>query len=518
MEKFVSIMTDKMLYPLGVTNQQADSIAYRMSGTQEEVTFAQLEARSNQIAQLLRHCGVGIGDHIAILLKNQREFLEICFGAERAGIYYTTISTRLTSSEIGFIVSNCGAQVLICSSDLIHLVQPSHIFSSDKIRFFSVGSSVSGWENWSDAVAAQSTQRIADEAQGLDMLYSSGTTGQPKGVKWPRPDGPAGQRTFLVELLDRLYGYGHQCRYLSPAPLYHAAPLRHSMTTIKLGGEVTIMEQFDAEHALALIERYHITHSQWVPTMFVRMLKLPQSKRDQYDLSSMRLAVHAAAPCPIEIKNQMIQWWGPIIHEYYAGTENNGFCSISCDEWLAHPGSVGRAALGTLHICDDAGDELPRGESGLVYFSDGPDFSYHNDPQKTAQTRNAKGWSTLGDIGWMDAEGYLYLVDRKAFMIISGGVNIYPQEIEGILIGHPKVADVAVFGIPNTDFGEEVKAVVQLIDQDLASDDLRDQLILYCRQHLADFKCPRSIDFMAELPRHPTGKLYKKVLRDPYWK
>ncbi len=510
-------MAKPMLYPLDMAAQLPEAVAFRMCGTGEEVTFAQLESRSNQIAHLLRASGVGINDHVAILLKNQREFLELCFGAERAGVYYTTISTRLTAGEIAFIIHNCGAKVLICGADLLATIAPLRHSLSSELRFFSVGIEAPGWESLEQALSGQPTVPIPDQAQGLDMLYSSGTTGQPKGVKWPRPEGPAGQRTFLVELLGRLYGYGENCRYLSPAPLYHAAPLRHSMTTIKLGGEVSIMEQFDAEHSLALIERYRITHSQWVPTMFIRMLKLSPAQREKYDLSSLRMAVHAAAPCPIEVKQQMIQWWGPIIDEYYAGTENNGFCSITCAEWLTHPGSVGRAALGVLHICDDAGQELPVGETGLVYFSEGPDFSYHNDPQKTAQTRNAEGWSTLGDIGRVDEQGYLYLVDRKAFMIISGGVNIYPQEVEGLLVGHPKVVDVAVFGIPNSDFGEEVKAVVQLIDGAQASPELQAELIAYCRENMADYKCPRSIDFVAELPRLPTGKLYKKLLRDPYW-
>ena len=517
LEKFVSTMAKPMLYPIDVAAQQPDAIAFRMCTSGEQVTFSQLETRSNQIAHLLRSSGVAIGDHIAILLKNQREFLELCFGAERAGIYYTTISTRLTSSEIAFIINNCGAKVLICGADLIEAIEPLKHTLSPVLRFFSVGINAAGWENLEEKLSRQPLSPIADQAQGLDMLYSSGTTGQPKGVKWPRPEGAAGQRTFLVDLLGRLYGYGENCRYLSPAPLYHAAPLRHSMTTIKLGGEVSVMEQFDAEQSLSLIERFRITHSQWVPTMFVRMLKLPSAQREKYDLSSLRMAVHAAAPCPIEVKNQMIQWWGPIIDEYYAGTENNGFCSITCKEWLAHPGSVGRAALGVLHICDDQGVELPVGETGQVYFSGGPDFSYHNDPQKTAQTRNALGWSTLGDIGRVDEEGYLYLLDRKAFMIISGGVNIYPQEVESLLIGHPKVADVAVFGIPNTDFGEEVKAVVQLTDTHQASPALQAELIAYCRENMADYKCPRSIDFVEELPRLPTGKLYKKLLRDPYW-
>ena len=510
-----------MLYPIGDVRQDPQAIAYRMCGSQEQITFGELDDVSNRVANLLRACGVEIGDHIAVLLKNQKEFLEVCFGAERAGVYYTTISTRLTEAEIALIVEDCGAKVLICADELIGSAALAKAKLGEFLHCFVVGKPkgdiAQGWIRWADALSTQSTSPIADEAQGLDMLYSSGTTGKPKGVKWPRPAGPSGQRTFLVELLDGLYGYGDNCRYLSPAPLYHAAPLRHSMTTIKLGGEVSIMEQFDAEQSLALIERYRITHSQWVPTMFVRMLKLAPEVRQRYDLSSLRMVVHAAAPCPVDVKLQMIDWWGPIIYEYYAGTENNGFCSITCQEWLKHQGSVGKSALGVIHICDDAGHELAVGETGLVYFADGPDFQYHNDPEKTAETRNAQGWSTLGDIGRVDDEGYLYLVDRKAFMMISGGVNIYPQEVEAVLIGHPAVADVAVFGIPNVDFGEEVKAVVQLLDHQQASDTLALELIAYCKANLADYKCPRSVDFEAALPRHPTGKLYKKVLRDKYW-
>ena len=322
---------------------------------------------------------------------------------------------------------------------------------------------------------------------------------------------------MLVNLLAPLFGYRRDCRYLSPAPLYHAAPLRHCMTVIKLGGSVFVMEHFDAERSLHWIAQLRITHSQWVPTMFVRMLKLPEDVRKRHDLSSMQVAVHAAAPCPVEVKQRMLDWWGPIVFEYYAGTENNGFCTITPQQWLQHQGSVGRACQGVLHICDEEGNELPAGETGLVYFSDGPVFEYHNDPDRTAQTRNAKGWSTLGDIGRLDEEGYLYLVDRRAFMIISGGVNIYPQEAESVLIGHPKVADVAVIGVPSEDLGEAVKAVVQLLDPSAAGPAMEAELLAYCRQHLASFKCPRSVDFDAALPRHPTGKLYKQLLRRRYW-
>jgi acyl-CoA synthetase (AMP-forming)/AMP-acid ligase II len=349
------------------------------------------------------------------------------------------------------------------------------------------------------------------------MLYSSGTTGRPKGVKRPMTGEPFDAPVLGYQLYRRLYGIDENTVYLSPAPLYHAAPLVFTSCVMAWGGTVVVMDRFDAEQSLSLIERHRVTHSQWVPTMFVRLLRLPEATRRHHDLSSHRCAVHAAAPCPIEIKRQMIAWWGPIIHEYYAGSEGNGFVVIDSPDWLAHPGSVGRAVLGEISILDDDGKQLPQGEAGAIYFANGPAFEYHNDPAKTRSAYSAEGWSTLGDVGYVDQDGYLYLTDRKAYMIISGGVNIYPQEAENVLTGHPQVVDVAVFGVPNEEFGEEVKAVVQPVDMNQATPELAAELIAYCRARLADVKCPRSIDFDPELPRHPTGKLYKRLLRDRYW-
>ena len=506
-----------MLFPIQAQAGDAERTAFVICETGEAVSFAQLDARANQVAQVLRQCGVGPGDHVALLMRNHRRLLEACFGADRAGVYYTTISTRLLADEIAYIVRDSGARVLVVSDELEALVTTLQPLLPPGLRCFMVGEPMPGFEPWEAVVDGAPSIPIADPAQGLDMLYSSGTTGRPKGVKWPMPAAPAGGLTMLVSLLAPLFGYSREVRYLSPAPLYHAAPLRHSMTVIKLGGTVFVMQQFDAERALQWIEQHRITHSQWVPTMFVRMLKLPDAVRQRHDLSSLQMAVHAAAPCPVEVKQRMLAWWGPIVHEYYAGTENNGFCSITPQEWLAHPGSVGRATQGVLHICDDEGRELPAGQTGLVYFADGPQFEYHHDPQRTAQTRNTQGWSTLGDIGRVDADGYLYLVDRKAFMIISGGVNIYPQEAEAVLIGHPKVADVAVIGVPHDELGEAVKAVVQLLNPAEAGPAMEAELLAWCRERLALFKCPRSIDFDAQLPRHPTGKLYKQQVRQRYW-
>jgi len=446
-------------------------------------------------------------------MENRRELLELCFAADRAGIYYTTLSTHLTRDEICYIIKDCAARVLIVSDAFAETVEALRPTLPTACKLYAIGADLPGCEQWEDAQKDQPETPILDEAQGLDMLYSSGTTGRPKGIKWPLINQKPGEPTMLIDLLTSLFGYGPK----TPAPLYHAAPLRHSMVTIKAGGTAFIMARFDPVDALRLIEAERITHSQWVPTMFVRMLKLPDADRLRHDLSSMQMAVHAAAPCPIDVKRRMIDWWGPIIYEYYAGTENNGFTTIDADEWLTHPGSVGRAKLGIPHICDENGMPLPTGEVGEVYFESGHGFEYHNDPEKTATSRNSKGWTTLGDIGRLDDEGYLYLTDRKSFVIISGGVNIYPQEIENVLLEHPAILDAAVIGVPNEDFGEEVKAVVQLVDGIKPPLAISEDLIAFCREHLSGFKCPRSIDIRKSLPRSATGKLYKRHLRDEFW-
>lgn len=508
-----------MLIPLQPVNVDPEKVAFQMCESGEQVTYAQLNNRANQVAHLISDLGILPGDHVAVLMNNCRELMELCFGLDRSGVYYTLISTRLTTDEMAYIVQDCGARLFVYSSALE--LADKDLFSKlpNTLNCMRVGPSVEQWKHkdWTAECSKMPISANAQALQGGDMLYSSGTTGRPKGVLWPLPKTAAGQHTMLVKLLAPLFGYDANCHYLSTAPLYHAAPLRHSMTVIKLGGTVTVMERFDALLALQTIERCRITHSQWVPTMFVRLLKLDKHVREKFDLSSMKMAVHAAAPCPVDVKEQMIGWWGPIVHEYYAGTENNGFCSITPNEWLQHKGSVGRASQGKLHICDEEGMPLEVGQTGAVYFSEGPQFTYHNDSVSTEQTRNSLGWTTLGDIGYLDEEGYLYLVDRKAFMIISGGVNIYPQEIENVLLQHPKVMDAAVVGVPNSDWGEEVKAVVQPVDPLDVGPVLAAELQAFCREKLADFKCPRSIDFDLELPRLPTGKLYKKLVKKRYW-
>ncbi|MBT4210273.1 MAG: AMP-binding protein [Porticoccaceae bacterium] len=506
------------MYIGDLAKQTPNKAAYIMAGSGETVTYKQLNERTCQTSQLFRSLGLQTGDHIALLMENNARFLEICMAAARTGLFYTAISSRLTADEAAYIINDCGAKLFISSIEKGALATELLDDMSAVQSRLMVNGTVSGYDSYEALRDQMSQYPIVDEAAGTDMLYSSGTTGQPKGVKIPLPDTNVGDESANLVLLSKgLYCFGSETVYLSPAPLYHAAPLRYNLVTLLFGGTSVVMEDFNEEEALRLIEKHQITHSQWVPTMFVKMLKLPEETRTKYDISSLQVAIHAAAPCPIEIKEKMIDWWGSVIFEYYAGSEGNGFCAINSDEWLAHKGSVGKAMVGVLHICDDDGNEVAIGEAGTIYFADGPVFEYYNDPDKTKESKHAKGWTTLGDVGRVDEEGFLYLTDRKAFMIISGGVNIYPQEAENRLIMHPQVADVAVFGVPNEDFGEEVKAVVQPMDWADVGPDLEQELMVFCQQSLAKIKCPKSVDFDKELPRHPTGKLYKRLLRDKYW-
>jgi acyl-CoA synthetase (AMP-forming)/AMP-acid ligase II len=504
------------MHPSIHATTQPDKPAFIMAASGETVTYRQLDERSNQGAQLFRKMGLKTGDGIAIFMENNVHYLPMCWAAQRSGLYFTCVSSRLTAGEIDYIVKDCNAKIFI-TSKLMGDVAAELGRIMPGVQKLMFGGVMDGYQSAEDALKASPITPVADETPGADMLYSSGTTGRPKGVRRALTGGALVQPNSLSMLTKMLYGFDENSLYLSPAPLYHAAPLRYNMAIQGFGGTCIVMEHFDPEQALALIEKHKITHSQWVPTMFVRMLKLPEAARKKFNVSSMKVAIHAAAPCPIPVKKQMIEWWGPVIFEYYAGTEGNGFCAINSQEWLAHPGSVGKALLGELHIVGEDGNDCPVGESGSIFFANGPEFAYHNDPKKTAEARNEKGWSTLGDVGYVDKDGYLYLTDRKAFMIISGGVNIYPQEAENILINHPKVADVAVIGIPNEDFGEEVKAVVQPMVWADATPALAEELMAYCKQHLSAMKCPRSVDFDRELPRHPTGKLYKRLIRDRYW-
>ncbi|HEX7038043.1 MAG TPA: AMP-binding protein [Pseudomonadales bacterium] len=466
------------------------------------VSYATLARWAVQGSRFLRSLGLGVGDGIAVLSPSHPWSPAVHWAAQLAGLYYTPISVQFQRAEVQHILSDCDARVLV-----LHGSQAEKAAGAPQPVHLDI-------ERWPELIAGEPEVLLPDAAEGAEMLYSSGTTGRPKGVRAANPGAPLGTVSKLFERRVALHEIGRDTVYLSTAPLYHSAPLRYNNMVQRCGGTCVIMERFDAETSLRLIERHRVTHSQWVPTMFVRLLRLPEAVRRAPDLSSHRFAIHAAAPCPVTVKRQMLDWWGPILYEYYSGTEGNGQTAIGPDEWLRHPGSVGRPILGEVHIVDRDGRELPPGHEGRVFFSGGPRFEYYKDPEKTTAAYDSRGWSTLGDIGYLDHEGYLYLTDREAHMIISGGVNIYPREVEDVLVSHPAVQDAAVFGIPNEEFGEEVKAAVELVPG--APPVTEAELIAWCRERLAHLKCPRSVDFHDRLPRHQTGKLYKDVLKRAY--
>ncbi|MFL6815191.1 MAG: AMP-binding protein [Bradyrhizobium sp.] len=487
--------------------------AFIMASSGEAVTYAELEARSNRLAHLLRRLGLRRLDHYAIFMENNSRYLEACGAGERSGLYFTCVNSYLTPSELAYIVNNSQSRVLITSVAKLDIAREA-LSECPNVELCIVADGEGESERivgLQDATRGLPKTPISDECIGTAMLYSSGTTGRPKGILRPLPEQPPTQQLPIFDFLHKIWQYREGMIYLSPAPLYHSAPQAAVNLTIRAGGTAIIMEHFDPERYLELVEKWGVTHSQLVPTMFSRMLKLPECVRAHYDL-------HAAAPCPAMVKDDMIKWWGPIIHEYYGATEGLGFTACNSEEWLAHRGTVGRVLLGDLHILDENMQPCPVGTAGTVWFKTATPFEYFNDPGKTQEARSADGsMSTVGDVGYVDDDGYLYLTDRATFMIISGGVNIYPQECENLLITHPKVADAAVFGVPNPDLGEEVKAVIQPMSGITPGAELAEELIAFCRQSLSRQKVPRSIDFEAELPRLPTGKLYKRLLRDRYW-
>jgi long-chain acyl-CoA synthetase len=509
------------MYPALRARTHPDQPAVIMAGSGETITYGELEARSNRLAHLLRAAGLKRLDHYAIFMENHPRYIECCAAGERSGLYYTAINSFLTAGELAYIVNNSLSRVLI-TSEAKREIALAALRDCPKVELCLVVDGPGAGErvrNFGDATAEFATTPIADESLGAAMLYSSGTTGRPKGVLRPLPEQPPSQMLNLLVALSKLLRFHEGQIYLSPAPLYHAAPLTGVYGTIRLGGTVIVMERFDPQHFLALVEKHRVTYTQLVPTMFSRMLKLPEETRKAYDLSSLEVALHAAAPCPAPVKQAMIDWWGPILLEYYGATEGLGFTLCDSAEALAHPGTIGKPVFGELHVLDDAMREVPAGQTGKLWFKTASPFEYFNDPVKTAEANSPdRTMSTVGDIGYVDDEGYVYLTDRAAFTVISGGVNIYPQECENLLVTHPKVADAAVFGVPNEEMGEEVKAVVQPMPGFTPGAEIEAELIAFCREHLAHQKCPRSIDFEAELPRLPTGKLYKGPLRERYWK
>ena len=508
------------MYPGIHALRTPDKPAIVMAATGRQVSYAELEDRSLRLANWLRSIGLRRGDAVAVIADNDARIFDVYWAAQRSGLYLTAVNYRLRTDEIHYILENSGSRVAFIGeipqeasdalagiSGLGHLVA----FEADRAGFLSLET----------LIATASNLRPAHEPRGGDMLYSSGTTGRPKGVRQRLPERAVSEPgDTMVAMFGGVFGFTSDTVYLSPAPLYHAAPLRTCATVQALGGTAIVMDRFDAEAALAAIERWRVNVAQWVPTMFVRMLKLPDATRRRYDVSSLKMAIHAAAPCPVEVKRAMMDWWGPILHEYCSCTELNGMTVVGPEEWVRKPGSVGRAVLGKIRVCDDDGNELETGRDGLVYFErDTLPFEYHGDPDKTRETQHPAhpNWTAVGDIGHVDEEGYLFLTDRKAFTIISGGVNIYPQEVENALALHPAIADVAVIGVPDAEMGEQVKAVVMLDPGYEPSAELADAIVEFARSHVASYKAPRSVDFVATLPRTPTGKLLKGQVRKLYW-
>ena len=509
------------MYPAVWAKQTPDKAAAIDAASGDAITYKELDDRSNQLAHLLYAQGLRRGDHVSIFMENNLAYFVVVWAALRSGLYLTTVNRYLTAEEAAYIIDNSGSRALVTSAYLASVAQDLPAMCSGCERWLTVDGAVDGYEDLDHALSHHSTEPLAEEPAGSFMLYSSGTTGRPKGILRPLPEGAIGEAASMeAALVSGLWSLDDQSVYLSPAPLYHSAPIGFSSSVQRLGGTVIMMRRFDEEAALQAIEKYGVTHSQWVPTMFTRMLKLPSETRTRYDLSSHKIAIHAAAPCPPEVKKRMFDWWGPILYEYYGGTELNGFTHVTPQDWLDHPGTVGKPILGEIHVCDEEGNELPTGEPGIIYF-ELPElpFEYLKDPQKTkdAQHPDHDNWSALGDVGYVDEEGYLYLTDRATFMIISGGVNIYPQEIEDAMVMHEQVADVAVIGVPNEEMGEEVKAIVEVVAGVEPSAELAQDIVEWTRERISHYKCPKSVDFREQLPRLPTGKLYKRLLKDEYW-
>jgi len=506
------------MYPGVHARSTPDKVAVVMAHSGESLTYRELDDRSTRLARALHDAGLRTGDHLALLTDNTVRAFEVYWAAIRSGLYITAVNNHLSASEIAYIVGDCGARALVVSAACGDVAEKIVADTPAVEVRLAYGGPVAAHQNYDDILAATSPQPLDSEPAGFDMLYSSGTTGRPKGIEAPLPGRPVSEvGNSFVRSLAKPYRLNSKTIYLSPAPIYHASPLRFIGAVHGVGGTAVVMERFDTQAALAAIEKHRVTHSQWVPTHFVRMFKLPKPVRTRYDVSSMKVAIHAAAPCPIEVKREMLDWWGPVLYEGYSSTEGHGATFIGPDEWLRKPGSVGRAIVGTIHICDDSGTELPVGADGLVYFErKRASFAYRNDDEKTRATQHPlhPTWSSTGDIGHIDEDGYLFLTDRKSFMIISGGVNIYPQETENVLTMHPKVQDVAVIGVPDPEMGQSVKAVIQLVHPDEAGAPLAAELIEYTRARIAHYKAPRTIDFVDELPRTETGKLVKRRLLD----
>jgi long-chain acyl-CoA synthetase len=511
-------MTDRpaLLRPDDHADRAPDSVAVVAATTGRRISYRTMVDRSRHLANVFRSHGLRPGDHVAIFMTNRPEYFEVVWAARRGGYFYTAISGHLTPGEVRYLLENSEAKALIVSADLADVAaQAARDLPPLALRLV-IGADRPGTDDYAATVAKAEIAPAGPELEGQAMLYSSGTTGRPKGIVHAKVD--AGRRFGDVSgdiLWVNRYGYDSQSVSLAVGPLYHAAPLVSAMSIHRHGGTVAVLPKFDAEETLKAIEKYRVTHVQFVPTMFIRLLRLPEEVRRRYDLSSLRAVAHSAAPCPVEVKRRMIEWFGPVIYEYYSATEAAGHVSIGSAEWLEHPGSVGRVAPGSVAITDESGRELPAGQDGIIWFTRPANrFSYHGDPEKSASMYNGKGWARMGDTGHLDPGGYLFITGRSDDMIISGGVNIYPREIEDLLIEHPAVDDVAVIGVPDDEYGEAVRAVVTLRPGHAASPGLEREIIDWTRARLAHYKCPRSVAFADSLPRSVAGKMMKHRLAE----
>ncbi|MEV4137193.1 AMP-binding protein [Dactylosporangium sp. NPDC049742] len=508
------------MYAAHIAQDRPDRVAIIMAEAGTRITYGEYESEANRLAHLFRRSGLRFGDHVAMLMENNPRLLESEAAAERSGLYYTCINHYLSPDEAAYIINDSSARIVVTSAAKLDLVRqlPERCPRVERWLMADCADPPAPFESYDGAVAGLPPDPIPDEQLGMAMLYSSGTTGRPKGIYHALAVAHPSEEPLGSRIQSQRWGLDGSSVYLSPAPLYHSAPQGSVSMTLRAGGTAVVMESFDAERYLDLVAAHRVTHSQLVPTMFSRLLKLPEERRRRADVSSLRTVILASAPCPPQVKRQMIDWWGPIILEFYAASEGIGYTFCTSREWLDHPGTVGRAASGELLIRAEDGSLCPPGVTGTVWFRGPAGFQYFNDPGKTAATRDVElGASSVGDIGYLDDEAYLYLTDRESFMIISGGVNIYPQETENLLITHEKVYDAAVIGVPDDDLGELVKAVVQLAPGVDAGPATAAELIAFCRASIAHYKCPRSVDFVTELPRLPTGKLYKRKLKDQYW-
>ena len=485
-----------------------------------EITAGELLRASNQLVHGLRALGLKRGDAIAVMLKNEPAFLELFLAATQAGFYITPINSHLTASEVAYIVQDCEAKALFCcdrtGDPCWHAAETANL---PREACFTTSGNVAGFRAYADLKKGQPDTLPSDRRAGASMTYTSGTTGRPKGVRRPLADVAPEPIAEMQAMFLMLFGITPKDDgvHLVVSPLYHTAVLNFATNHLHMGHTLVLMDKWTPESTLEKIDRYRVTTSHMVPTQFRRLLQLPAEARTRFSGKSLRQVIHSAAPCPVDVKKAMLAWWGPVIYEYYAASEGGG-TTATPEQWNAHPGTVGKAwPISKLKVVRDDGSECAPREVGTVYMSMGQHkFEYHKDKQKTESTWK-DDYFTVGDAGFLDEEGFLFLCDRKNDMIISGGVNIYPAEIESVLGAHPKVGDVAVFGIPDDDWGEQVKAVVEPAAGVAGDDKLAEEILAFCKERLATFKCPKTIDFTLQLPRDPNGKLYKRKLRDPYW-